>query len=118
MRILVLEDEFYRHLQFVNNLVGHVVVVLNNSKNCIEALRDHGPWDVLFLDHDLEGGDVGMKVVNYICGEWEKEAPECDLPNRIVVHSLNIERNKAMMQALKKLPCVVVSAAGNFGKLD
>lgn len=90
MRVLILDDEQYRHVKFKQNLIGHEVVSVETAKDCIDQLENHGPWDWCFLDHDL-GGKVFVrsgKGTGYEVAEWLRDNNH-KLPLHVIVHSLN-----------------------------
>lgn len=110
MKILVLDDDLRRHESFKFHLFKYDVKHVYTANQARAALRDEGPWDVVFLDHDLmeahyssaDTGNVavleetGYEVALYIA-EW-LEAHQ--LPKMVVVHSWNPAGTARMIAAL------------------
>jgi CheY-like chemotaxis protein len=98
MRVLILEDRGERVAQFMENMMDHLVVVVNDSKECIRLLgAGDATWDVLFLDHDL-GGQIMVKSgenTGQEVTEWLKDRPDCK-PETVILHSANPDGVKAM----------------------
>src|SRR5258706_1381132 len=65
MNILVLEDNSHRITFFQNALKKHKVTVCRHARTAIRALKD-GPFDLIFLDHDLRREPVDPDDEN--CG--------------------------------------------------
>lgn len=92
MKILILDDNVFRHKQFrqnhsLNNILTHTYTV----KECIDALQKD-IYDCVCLDHDL-GGEEMVKSgegTGYEVAEWiAKSLPRENLPSVIYLHSLN-----------------------------
>jgi len=89
MNVLILEDAQYRIKDFRSALPFAKIV--KDVDSCIEQLEKQG-WDLLFLDHDLDGQafvdpqeyNTGSEVVRWIV----KNKPEI---GRIIVHTHNSE---------------------------
>ena len=98
MDVLILEDAQYRIRDFRSNLPFAKIV--KAADDCIEQLEE-GPWDILFLDHDLEGGEfidpadcnTGSEVARWIAAN----KPEV---KRIIIHSHNEEAARGMFRIL------------------
>ena len=55
MKILILEDSKERIKIFKKNLTKyHDLYFFDNVQDARDALELMGPWDMLFLDHDLD----------------------------------------------------------------
>ncbi len=94
MKILILDDDKFRHQQFIHNFSC-------NSENDIigvytvdEAIKllESNIYDIIFLDHDL-GGAVyvdsdGEEPTGYTVAKWMVEHPE-RIPKHVYIHSLN-----------------------------
>jgi len=61
-------------------------VIARTFEEGMEQIRDHGPWDVLYLDHDL--GDPDPKKTGYDVLNWLEEFPSY-LPGKIVLVTSN-----------------------------
>jgi CheY-like chemotaxis protein len=101
MKILVLDDSIERLQAFKRGLIGHVVVLTSTAPEAIEALDEQGPFDYVFLDHDLgdmsmvpSGPGTGYEVALWLCKNSAKQPPN------IIIHSLNPAGAKAMASLL------------------
>lgn len=90
MRILVLEDNPNRMKIIRQNFIGHIIEIVNHSKDCIDKLQNDGPFDALYLDHDLNGQifvpsgpGTGWEVASWLSDNPDKKPP------MIKIHSLN-----------------------------
>ena len=100
MKILILEDSQERMKQFRERLVGHEVVIVEESRDCIVQLQN-STWDVLFLDHDL-GGQTMVESgpgTGYEVARWLEANPQRQPPH-IVVHSFNPDGADKMIACL------------------
>ena len=101
MRILFLDDNPAR-VQAASNAVGigNDFQSADTAMDCICLLCED--WDVLYLDHDLEGaafadpaGDnTGSEVVRWMVRHKPKVGS-------VIIHTLNIAAGRAMERALK-----------------
>lgn len=67
MKILVIDDmRQFTHLQDA--------IYARTSQDGIEQIRDNGPWDYIFWDHDLGGADTTINIFNYFL--WEHDAKD------------------------------------------
>lgn len=101
MRILILEDDASRTKLFQRALIGHDVCFVMMAWEAIQRLQEMGPWDALFLDHDL-GGQAYVPSgpgTGYEVACWLEAHPERQ-PRRILVHSLNDPGRKKIVAAL------------------
>jgi CheY-like chemotaxis protein len=118
VRILILDDDLERHEVFARNFEGYDVVHCQTYDSCLQALVNQGPFDVVFLDHDLNdharsvgpmvsmyGGYGGLReydgrdVARFIA----KQLQPALLPKQIVVHSWNDTEGDEMMKILAPL---------------
>lgn len=89
MKILILEDDSTRWKEFMQNLIGHNVTIVAQSKIAIEKLEKED-WDVCYFDHDL-GGEVFVESgenTGYETAKWLEEHPDRQ-PKHIILHSFN-----------------------------
>lgn len=97
MKILILEDNEDRIIQFKNNFALYPPTVVENANDAIKQLTDN-KWDVLFLDHDL-GGSVHVSIDEKNTGSevarFLKKNPD-KIPGLVILHSLNIDGRKNM----------------------
>lgn len=122
MRILILDDQRQRHERFAADLAGHDVTHCYFFSDYCNALANHGPFDVVFLDHDL--GDMveqetipGSDTIVYDGKDAAAELiamPSDSWPRCVVVHSWNGWGAKEMATMLEKagLPDVRLIAFG------
>lgn len=98
-RILVLDDEEYRHRGLAKKHAGELINSYVSAKGAISALaacREGSRFDVVYLDHDLgDGHGDGRDVANYIA-----QMPPCYRPREVVVHSWNMPAGAQMMAIL------------------
>lgn len=102
MRILILEDQEIRQKKFVFNLIGNEVFITASVKECIDHL-DRLPWDILFLDHDIEGPWLcpSGPGTGYEVACWLEQHPERQ-PKLIFTHSYNVTGVENICRALPK----------------
>ena len=90
MKILILEDSLYRNKTFTNKLSKkHDVYIYDNVQDATDAIELIGPFDLYFLDHDLDGemfvgsekANTGFQLAKYMA---EKKTT-----GSIIIHSLN-----------------------------
>lgn len=107
MKILILEDEIGREprIGIIGVVDGHDFVV---AKSCDEAKRLYtlgGPFDLLLLDHDLEGyyemdkthPNTGFEFVKWLT----KQTTSKPLPS-VIIHSWNNVGAKRMSDGLRE----------------
>ena len=60
MKVLLIDDQ--RTKEFIKSVYGVTVSsVAKNYQEGVDQLTNHGPWDVLLLDHDLGSFDENGK---------------------------------------------------------
>jgi CheY-like chemotaxis protein len=109
VRILVIDDDPERRENFRFWFIGHALTQAPNFDAGLEALADGTPWDVAFLDHDLDmfnehgqpqrsdsGAHNGQDIAAAI-----DAMPPCRRPRRIVVHSWNGFGAALMAEAMR-----------------
>jgi CheY-like chemotaxis protein len=105
-RVLFLDDSRERH-DFVDALFRQVGGEGCSVRHCyraadaVNALASEGPFDCVFLDHDLEQADpdeTGMAVAAYIADHLPRDRA----PGEVVVHSWNPTGALRMEQALRE----------------
>jgi len=115
MNILILEDAPYRHKAFKQNLVGHVVIIVDNVKEFIYHYKTK-QWDAIFLDHDLEGKyyvpsettNCGMEVIRKL----KDGTIQINKNTIFIVHSGNEGAAKIMVKELRDLDLNVIRKFG------
>jgi len=105
MKILILEDDKARVQRFEEKLKGEDIFVIFTDvvSACISAL-ECSDFDVLFLDHDLDGKvyvpSDGDEPTGWHVAKWLSENPERQ-PAKIFLHSLN---HAGRIEMMKQLP--------------
>lgn len=109
MKILFLDDDENRHEVFskkfhAGSSPDDSLVAVRTVNECVEALKSQGPFDKIFLDHDL-GGQIyvketegtGYQVALFIESELDDEL----LPPKVIVHSYNQAGAFRMINAIR-----------------
>ncbi len=101
MKALILEDSPERIKLFKKHLFKHDLYFFDNVKDAIEAVQLLGPFDVLFLDHDLDDRvyvDSNEPNTGYQFAKWVASQ---DLKfDEIILHTLNPAGAKNMKDVL------------------
>jgi CheY-like chemotaxis protein len=99
MNMLVVDDNAHRITFFQNALKGHKVTVCRHARAAIKALRKSS-FDVVFLDHDLEGRaadpdeeNCGSEIARFIA----EHQVAC---GRIILHTENSAGRDSMESIL------------------
>lgn len=113
MRILLLDDDMYRHKAYRQRLIGSILTGVETSKECIKVLEESEPFQIILLDHDLDGKiyvpsgpDTGYEVA-----EWLRDHPE-KMPDVVILHTGNEKGAKCMKEVLPNAlykPCIYAS---------
>ena len=90
LKILILEDSYARIQTFKQRLKGHDLFFFDQVKDAKDALTLLGPFDVVFLDHDLDDkvfvdsadANTGYQLAKYIAEKGFKF-------DQIILHSMN-----------------------------
>ncbi len=90
--ILFLDDKDVRFEIFSINFPDSVFV--KTSRDAIEKLQGKY-WDIVSLDRDLEIGDSGEKVVEWI-------VTHMPAIGGVIVHSTNMQRSMIMVDRLRE----------------
>lgn len=114
--ILILEDSKKRIKTFRQQLIGHNVVDVLGTKECIDLLKEK-EWDYLFLDHDLLDIHYAMLVKGHKgvapgtgrdVAKWLSENPDRSPKKMVIIHSLNPVGSQKMFDLLDgKVTCDV-----------
>jgi len=91
MKLLILDDDETRHKLFTQKYMNHERTHVRTAKVCIKELQENGPWDYVFLDHDLGGRqwvDSNEEETGYQVALWLSENEELQ-PRKIIIHSFN-----------------------------
>ena len=105
MRILLIDDmrDIDSQVRKYLNVESWTGVVERTYDSGISALKELGPWDILFLDHDLasfdEGGreKTGYDVICFL------EANSEFLPKKIIIVSANPVGRQKMQTVIDRL---------------
>lgn len=101
MRILILDDSDSRLRIFREKLQGAAVTCTKYAKKCINFLNYDGPWNFVFLDHDLNG-EIYVPSgpgTGYEVAEWLNKNPE-KKPKNIIIHTCNEHAGPLMVKLL------------------
>jgi CheY-like chemotaxis protein len=121
MRILILEDDPTRVKAFSQSLGGYDIVVEKKAAAAISRL-EHETWDILFLDHDLDGQVLVSSGpgTGYEVALWLSEHPDRK-PKSVVLHSFNEQGRKKMKERLPEaleLPGAWAFIEQNWAKIE
>ena len=117
-KLLFLDDDENRHVEMKKRVplamdASTETIYVYTVEECIDALENKGPFDLVMLDHDL-GGRVyvkevigtGTEVAEYIRDKLDKDKR----PSSIIIHSWNPPGAKRMREILsgcvKNVVCV------------
>jgi CheY-like chemotaxis protein len=110
MKILVLDDDDYRHAYFVEQLGdAHDVTTTRTFDECIAALA-LSKFDCVMLDHDLnnfeyvsviQGPDCDLEANGMDVCMFMIEMPKDLRPRQVIVQSKNKERGDDMASVLR-----------------
>lgn len=106
IKVLILDDMVVRHELFKQRLDSGQCEITSvfTAQGCIDQLHNHGPWDWIFLDHDL-GGEVHVPSgpgTGYEVAKFIQQNPD-KAPKNIIVHSANGTGANNMMGLLHDL---------------
>lgn len=105
-KVLVLDDLETRHEVFRRGLIGANAIHVRSYEECVVALKQYSPFDIVFLDHDLSfDASMGMPKINERTGTdvalYIAMMPKALQPKKAVIHSHNVvgrERMKVILQ--------------------
>lgn len=107
MKILIIDDDKYRHDKFKLNYKGHDLTHVQDAPSAIQALKS-GMWDVVQIDHDLGvPGTMGAQdgATGYTVASWYEEQVKTEqdraIIGRVVVHSMNPQGAARIYAAFK-----------------
>ncbi|MBA2706283.1 MAG: hypothetical protein H0U59_00560 [Gemmatimonadaceae bacterium] len=106
LTVFILDDEEERHLSLARRYPGATVTHAYKAAEA-KALLAQGPYDLMFLDHNL--GDwslidgefkeqTGLDIVRYLIDNIPREK----WPGSVTVHSLNGSHGPTMVSMLQK----------------
>ncbi len=106
MKVLILEDEDYRIEGFREKLANHELFITKDPKEANKWLEEE-QFGFIFLDHDLADGhykqDTICNETTGLCtAEFLGDHPWLSKDAEIVVHSLNPNGRRRMMQAMQE----------------
>lgn len=101
MKILLIDD--IRNEAYIESTYGlRPTQVTKTYQAGIEALKNDGPFDVLYLDHDLASYEGDQEKTGYDILVFLEEFPEF-LPKNIYIVSANPVGRVRMRQVIEKL---------------
>ena len=117
MKVLVLDDNPYRHATFAKTFVDHEVTHVTHALKCIDIIQAER-FDVIHLDHDLGDFEDEHGSADYWVDGWGSRReyngqnvaseiaslPAHMCPGEVVVHSVNPEGARRMVS--------IIAAAG------
>jgi len=121
-RVLILEDDENRIGGFrkLFTEVGANIIWVDTAEECIYALKNNGPFDIVFLDHDL-GGKIFVPCDHKNTGSevarWIDRNP-LDSNTIVVIHSGNSVGSKYMNELIPsshRIPFAWSSGIGTIG---
>lgn len=100
MKIFILEDDLDRIQRFKEKLKDHTLVFSDNVEKAKKIIESLGPFDVYYLDHDLDGKifvnsdepNTGYQLAKYLAKNNIKAA--------FVTHTHNSEGAKNICSIL------------------
>lgn len=111
MKILILDDENFRHERFSEYYKGNEVFHATKYSQFIEALNIQ-KWDIIHLDHDLGEEPIADSYVDgwgstrYFTGYHAAlkiiELSEAYCPGLVIVHSMNPRGAEEIYKVLNK----------------
>lgn len=83
MKIFFLDDNTFRQTSFREDCPKeHTVFIAKDYRTAINVFTSNGPFDILFLDHDLGQKQTGLDFV-----KWILDGDINAYPTRVIVHS-------------------------------
>jgi len=106
LKILILEDMVNRLAFFKEKLGKHDVYYFDQANDATEALRliNDKPWDIVFLDHDLEGRifvPSSYHNTGYTVAKFIADNPDIEI-GQVIIHSMNPIGSKNMKTVLPR----------------
>lgn len=111
-RILVLDDDAYRHRTYAKLYDGDEVIHTWTYSEFAVSFVNGSPWDIVHLDHDL--GDLVTTPDTWVDGWGHRRlrtgrdaagvitaVPDDKLPRKVIVHSVNPVGARAIVSDLK-----------------
>lgn len=101
MRILILDDERYRHDAFERRFASEETWHAYTLKQFMNRFISQPKFNTIYLDHDIADSkaETGLDAVRFLV-DTLKERPD-KTPDKIIVHSWNPVGAKAMFEALR-----------------
>lgn len=107
MKIFILEDSLKRVEEFKKRLIGHELVIAYNGGMGKELFLVEGPFDFIFLDHDLEfshyidPNDPGLTGAEFCRWAVKEHLDMLNNSGDVIIHSLNEQGRLNMCNILK-----------------
>src|SRR5262249_894744 len=113
MNILLLDDNVHRIAFFQKGLKPHKVTVCRHARAAIKALKQT-PFDIIFLDHDMEGEPADPESEN--CGsEVARFIAEHGVTGRVILHTENRAGREVMEAILATCEAIPYSKLKKMG---
>jgi len=111
LKILILDDEKFRHDKFSSHYKGNEIFHAMNYSQFVNVLQTQ-KWDLIHLDHDLGEEPVadsyrdGWGNICFFTGYHAAlkicELSEDYLPNLVIIHSMNPRGSEEIYSVLKR----------------
>lgn len=109
MRIFILEDSDERIKFFKKQLLGENLFIAKTVEKGKIELSKHEHWDMIFLDHDLDGAifiDSNKPNTGYQLAKYIKKN---NTYSNIILHTMNPNGSKNMKAILKNAKIIPFS---------
>ena len=106
IRVFLLDDDERRHKWFHLRFKGDVVDVAINVPEAV-GLLEAGPYDAIFLDHDLlpehyNSDSTDDERTGYAIARWLSTNPQFQRASTILVHTRNADGAMRMVEELRR----------------
>ena len=118
MKHFVLEDDKNRIAVFREKLnePGNTVTICSSVEEGKRILREDGPFDVIFLDHDLDGYIYVPSTQPNTGWQLAKWISENDIPGEVIIHSYNEFAVPRMIEVLPRAKWIPFNTGNLFGE--
>ena len=106
IRVFLLDDDERRHKWFHLRFKGDVVDVAINVPEAL-GLLEAGPYDAIFLDHDLlpehyNSDSTDDERTGYAIALWLSSNPQFQRASTILVHTRNADGAMRMVEEIRR----------------
>ena len=89
MKVLILEDDHNRIQTFQKKLKDYDLYFYDSVEDAKEAFDMLGPWEAIFIDHDLDDKVFVSSNEENTGYQFAKYIADKELPDTIICHSMN-----------------------------